>query len=358
MILILSLFLAALAGFSMNRASICTVKAVAELFSSRKAFMFISFGKTIIWIELVTVLLMWLCPDTSVHHQVFEFSWLAIAGGLVFGIGAALNRGCAFSTLSRLGEGELAMLVTVSAMVIGAQMIDSIPGLPMRLDQRTFPAHDQPVAAAALLLLISSAWALREIFRLWQARPSGASLARMFLAARYRLAASAAVIGISNGVLYVLYGSWTYTSAIERELRGLTGHGAEPGLVEWLLFASAWAGVTLSALQRGHLSLDWRPSVAWMWNFLGGLLMGAGTALAPGGNDALLLQGIPSLSPHAVPAYLAMVFGIAIVLVVVRMITGGYMQVRCAGDVCLVENHGKGRRTTEDRSLVDLASPD
>ena len=37
--------------------------------------------------------------------------------------------------------------------------------------------------------------------------------------------------------------------------------------------------------------------------------------MVPGGNDALLFHGIPTLSPHAVPAYLAMVLGIAAVTV-------------------------------------------
>jgi hypothetical protein len=35
-------------------------------------------------------------------------------------------------------------------------------------------------------------------------------------------------------------------------------------------------------------------------------------ALTPGGNDALVLYGIPSLSPHALPAFLTMTLGIAL----------------------------------------------
>ena len=38
----------------------------------------------------------------------------------------------------------------------------------------------------------------------------------------------------------------------------------------------------------------------------------------PGGNDVLLLNAIPGLSPHAVPAYLAMLAGIAIALMVMK----------------------------------------
>ncbi len=40
--------------------------------------------------------------------------------------------------------------------------------------------------------------------------------------------------------------------------------------------------------------------------------MGLGTSLVPGGNDVLLLNAIPGLSPHALPAYLAILVGIPI----------------------------------------------
>lgn len=32
-----------------------------------------------------------------------------------------------------------------------------------------------------------------------------------------------------------------------------------------------------------------------------GKLMGTGAAMMPGGNDGLILLGLPSLSPHALP---------------------------------------------------------
>jgi hypothetical protein len=46
----------------------------------------------------------------------------------------------------------------------------------------------------------------------------------------------------------------------------------------------------------------------------GGVLMGAGAALVPGGNDALVLHALPSLLPHAALAYTAMVAGISCAL--------------------------------------------
>ena len=40
---------------------------------------------------------------------------------------------------------------------------------------------------------------------------------------------------------------------------------------------------------------------------LGGGLMAAGAVMIPGGNDALLVYGLPSGSPHAIVAYVLIV---------------------------------------------------
>jgi hypothetical protein len=55
-------------------------------------------------------------------------------------------------------------------------------------------------------------------------------------------------------------------------------------------------------------------------------------ALTPGGNDALVLYGIPSLSPHALPAFLTMTLGIALGLWVMRACFGIEMRVACRND--------------------------
>lgn len=62
--------------------------------------------------------------------------------------------------------------------------------------------------------------------------------------------------------------------------------------------------------------------------------MGIGIVMTPGGNDSLLLYGIPALSPHALPAYLAILAGIALVFGAARLMGLPLPQVRCTGDVC------------------------
>jgi hypothetical protein len=193
----------------------------------------------------------------------------------------------------------------------------------------------------AVVEIPASAWAARDVWRLWRAWPQGASLSQVLLASPYRLSAAAAVLGISNGVLYALHGSWTYTTAIQREI-GLGGIESEkPGAVQWLLVGSLLAGAIFSAIQRNRFRLAWRPSAAWIQNIIGGALMGFGAFLIPGGNDVLLLEGIPSLSPRALLALVAMIIGIAATIIVIRFVTGEYMRIRCVSDACIVESEAE-----------------
>ena len=73
--------------------------------------------------------------------------------------------------------------------------------------------------------------------------------------------------------------------------------------------------------------------------------MGLGAALVPGGNDVLLLNAIPGLSPHALPAYLAMLAGIGIALIVVKWRGGQWQVVNCSGDQCQESNERQLNRS-------------
>jgi hypothetical protein len=70
----------------------------------------------------------------------------------------------------------------------------------------------------------------------------------------------------------------------------------------------------------------------WLRNLVGGLLMGFGVALTPGGNDALVLYAIPTLSPHALPAFVAMLVGIWLGLWGMRALFAIEMRVACRND--------------------------
>src|SRR5712691_10873401 len=117
--LVVAALLAAILGFATHRASICTVRAVAELMSSRRGFMLASIGKSILWASAVTIpffaVSMMMPPQTGA----WQLSIAAVLGGFVFGLGAALNGACVYSTMARLTDGEGGMLVAIVGFGFG-----------------------------------------------------------------------------------------------------------------------------------------------------------------------------------------------------------------------------------------------
>lgn len=334
-LLLVSLALAALLGFAAHRASICTVRAVEEVLTSRRPFILISFAKTVLWIVAVTSLLLWVLPETGANVVHRPISLPGVAGGLIFGIGAVVNAGCAFSTLTRLGDGQLSMLLSLVGFILGvAGHSFSVFEVPTSASFDHSVAHSEMLTVPWMLGAALLFWAAWETLRLWRTRPAAVTIKALLLTKRYRLSTAALLLGLSNAVLYALHGNWMYTSTLSRGIERALGSGAGPGALLWLLFLAVMVGMALSSWHRGSFRLQWRPDWSWASRVIGGSLMGFGAALVPGGNDVLLLHGIPSLSPHAVPAYVAMLFGVAAALVLMRALGFDLERVDCAGDVC------------------------
>ncbi len=334
-LLLTSFALAALLGFAAHRASICTVKAVEEVLTTRRAFMLLSFAKTVLWVMAVTALLLWALPGATDNLAGWQVSRFGLAGGLIFGMGAVFNKGCAFSTLTRLGGGQLSMLVSLAGFALGVvahSLLDPPDLAPAALtaDSQIAEAGVWPRLVLAALLL----WGLWEVWRLWRSRPAGQGFWASALADRYRLSTAALLLGVSNAVLYALHGSWAYTSTLTRGVQQAMGAAVPPAPIAWLLFFFLVVGMIASAWQRRSFRLRWRPRIGWASYLVGGAFMGFGAAMVPGGNDVLILHGIPALSPHALPNYLAMLVGIAVTLIVMRLIGASLETIDCSGDIC------------------------
>lgn len=332
----LAILLAAVVGFAVHRASLCNVKAVAELLTSKRAHMLGSFLKTMFWVIAVTFVMEFFFHPVSARPLIFwGFSPLALVGGFVFGVGAAVNGGCALGTLGRLGSGELRMLFTLLGLVTGlavggyAQVRQWLPapeGVDFGLSIPPIPA----IVVTAILFL----WALSELWRLWRKRDPNATWREQVLSPGYRLSTAALLLGVANGVLFVMFGSWAYTRTARTAVNHVVMGRPGPSLLYWLLFAALLGGVLLSSLTNKRFALDPRFRPDWLLNLLGGILMGVGVTLAPGGNDVLILHAIPGGSPHALPAYGALLIGTAAGLIVIRALGGTAVRIECTGDIC------------------------
>lgn len=342
-LIVVAILLAAILGFAAHRASICTVRAVAELMSSRGGYMLASMGKSVLWVWAVTIPLFCLMPAAGTGLSGWSLTGFAVLGGFAFGIGAAVNGACAYSTMARLVDGDGKMLAAISGFALGVLGFIMLAGwqwLPRPapapaligslLDRAMLPA----VAVAAIAFV---AWAVYESARLWRTREAGARIVDLLLAPRYRLSTAALLIGLPGALLFAGYGPFGYTATFELVIEGMLGTRNWPPTMRWVLLIAVLAGMLASTLQRRSFRIDWRPRRDWLLNLGGGLLMGLGTALAPGGNDALVLYGIPILSPYALPTFTALAVGVAAGLATMRWCFGIEARVECRNDVFITD---------------------
>ena len=293
-------------GYAAQRGSLCAVRGVEEWIERRSARQLIAFLQCSLWVALATVPLVWLTAGAHLAAALPP-TLTALAGGLLFGAGAALNGGCSFGTIIRLGAGDASYLATLGGMA---------SGIALSLHHGAGSMRPAPIGASLLeapsrlgLLLLVIAGGLLA----WQARRGWPAMADPY---RWPPERAATVMGLTGGLLYAFHGSWAYTVAIERGLGAMmTGGIASPELA--LIFATSVGGAAIGAWQqrvfRARLAARAMPS-----RFAAGLVMGIGASLIPGGNDALVLHGIPALSPHVLVAYPALVAGAAGMIVAAR----------------------------------------
>jgi uncharacterized membrane protein YedE/YeeE len=325
-------------GFAAHRASICTVRAIAEIFTARTVHMLGSILKSALWVIAITLPIFLLVPAAGASVGGWQLTGAAMFGGFLFGIGAAANGACAYTTMARLVDGDVGMLITIVGFAAGIFAFVTL------VDMHWLA---RPVAQPALInsankwLLVPIAglliWAGYEIVKMWRKRPKGATLRSTVFAPQYRLSSAALLIGLSSSVIFFLIGSPGYSATLQNVVEGFIGTRAWPTFQRGMLVVAVLAGMAFSTLQRGSFRIDWRPKRSWLRNFIGGALMGLGTALLPGGNDALILYGIPSLSPHAIPSYAALALGIAAGLLMMRYLLGVQTRAVCKNDLYIIE---------------------
>ena len=337
MTLILYLVIAMVIGFAASRAGLCMVKAIEEILTTHHVYLIIGFVKTVAWVYGVTLTLLLIFNNSFANQLVFEYSHYAVIGGLIFGAGAALNSGCSISTLTRLGTGDMGMavsLIGLSVGLYGAELIRQIVGVSHAKPSILKVNLDSPLFV--LIWLAVLVWMVFEIVRLFK-NSSQSSWYNKIIIEPYRISTAAMLMGISNGILYAFVGPWTYTYLVKNEVSRVvfTKNAIDPhAIVLWALFLALIVGTVLSSMLRRKIKLLWKPNVNWANYFFGGTLMGVGAALVPGGNDVLMFHGMPSLSSHAFPAFIAMLIGVTLTLVILNFCGKDWQKIDCSSDIC------------------------
>jgi hypothetical protein len=343
MTLLAACLFAALLGFAAHRASVCTVRAVAEMFSARTGYMLLSIAKSALWVLAITIPFLWLMPEAVAKVGGWQLTAASLLGGFVFGIGAAANGACAYTTMARLVDGEGGMLMTIAGFTAGVFVFVTLVDWQWMVRPAPQPPMFGSILNVAILFgLALLVWVAYEVVRLWRTRPPGTGVRDLVLAPQYRLSSAAMLIGLASSVIFLLIGSPGYTATLQNVVEGSIGSRTLPSVERVVLLFAVLFGMALSTLQRGSFRLQLRPRPMWLRHAFGGALMGLGTAMLPGGNDALILYGIPSFSPHALPSFVALGVGIALGLLGMRYLLGLDTRVECKNDIYRAELQPRG----------------
>lgn len=313
----LCLLAALLFGYASQKGGLCVVSAIADILERRSMRTFISFFKCSLWVCLVSWPLWWLFAGV---HPAFTFplTLRSVIGGLTFGIGAAINGGCSFGAFTRLAAGDLSFVVSFVAMAIGIAMEHKISWSVDVANVMKGSVIAHPGFGPFALYFVVVIACVREVALLARAG-KGQEITEK----------AAVLVGICGAFLYAFHGLWIYALDPGRliEAGGATR--------EWdiaSLSAAVLVGAGICAVREGsfRLQASWR---AFPFRLTGGVLMGYGAALVPGGNGTLILEGIPALSPHAIPAYAALALGSAVTLLgspTLRLLARSPKQIQCA----------------------------
>ena len=297
--LVIALGCALLMGVAIQRGATCTVAAVNELIDQRRATRLASLLEAALWVG--GGLLVWRALPTAppMLPAPYALNGWTLAGAVLLGLGAFVNQACVFGAIARLGNGEWAYVMTPLGFYAGCWSQGWLFAA----------ARPQPLGAGSALWALPAAAALVfAAYALWRAstpwrrgvNPAGTGWWTPHVAT--------VSIGLSFLALLVLQGAWAYTDALAEAARGMLGAGS----TRLALFASLLAGALWGGWRAGLWKARRPRASSLLRCFTGGLLMGWGSLLIPGGNDGLILLGLPMLWPYAWAAIATMAGTIAL----------------------------------------------
>ncbi|MBW3245465.1 YeeE/YedE family protein [Epibacterium sp. DP7N7-1] len=283
-----------LLGAALNRGSTCAVLATEELLTRRRPARFLSFFEAALWGVLYLTLV---GAGATVRPDWMGWGFV-LGGGALFGLGAAVNGACAFGVVGRIGSGQIEYLLTAVGIFVG------IVGTRFAIPDHDMTTVDQsaalswPLAAGLLITLLLVRY----------------MIAGQRLRAYWRLTIAMGVVGASFVALGQLHQPFPWVSAL--------AHLPAVELYPTLAVVALLAGSASNAAMTGRgIRLKLPTAKGSVRRFGGGTLMGSGIMLVPGGNDSVLLYGMPAGELEAFAAYAAMIATIGLSLIAAGHVT-------------------------------------
>jgi Sulphur transport len=286
---------AALMGYAIQRGGTCMVAALEEVVTKQRASKFVALFEAGLWVAggLVVANLLGGLTMAPASHAIGATT---IMGGAVLGIGALVNRACVFGTIARLGSGDWAFAFTPVGFYLGCLAASPLRSGPVGVAT--------PAPLFSMPSLIVAPLALFAIWRGWGA--FRAICEKRFASHIWSPHQATMVIGLATLAMMLAVGSWAYSEVLTDLARGMSEHT----LPKLVLFAGLFAGALLGGWTAGKLrtALPFPRAIARC--LVGGVQMGCGSVLIPGGNDGLTLVGLPMMLPYAWVALVSMALAI------------------------------------------------
>lgn len=305
-------------GFAMKRGGLCTYAAVTQMVNERRMERMMVFLGVGAWATLLILPLHWMLPSQISLSSVHSNLLMTVLGGAVLGFGAYLNRGCFFGTFVALVSGNLNYVATLLGLSLGV-IVAHVSFSAFISEALEVSAVSEPTLGGYVWLGIMLLFA---IFMTFSVRLSDNNTLRKLLgldSLRLENVLLMILIGLCGAFLYATVSGWNYSdvlSNISLQLVGTQELGASHMAMLCTVFMLI-GGIT-AAVKSKEFRIHKVQVSAIMGSFFGGIFMGSFSLLIPGGNDALLLSGFPSLAPHAFVGYFSMLFSMLVLVYLFR----------------------------------------
>ncbi len=307
-LLCVSVLLAFIMGFAIVRGDICAVAAVNYWINQKRTAYLRAFIAASASAGLALLPCAWFFQDFVTLSKIHPVSTTTLVGGAFFGLGAFLNGACVFGTIAHISRGETNYLGSIVGMFLGGL---SAPFATSNAEVYSTSPLSSPTILAVLVWLAFIGILIHQLF----SRHQLIRLNYFKLTAKYEWdpILSMTVIGMTGGVLYGTVGNWGYLTVLSQDAAKLT-NPYTPSVATPVLTATSalFLGAIVAAWKMHRLNLRKPEVFKFGQKVIAGMLMSVAATLIPGGNDVLLLYGIPSFAVHALVAYLVMLATLAI----------------------------------------------
>jgi uncharacterized protein len=271
-------------GFALNHGSICTVIATRELVSEKRPARFIALVECALWAALVYAIL----EASPTMQQGWSLLGYLVPGAMLLGIGTYVNGACVFGSVGHFGNGHIDFGLTFLG-IFAVSYIESLFGL---LPDQPPTSASVPLGPVLLAIALLAMLALRR------------SASRRSESNFRRLSLSMGAIGITFTLLAVLAPRFSITTS----LGSIISIPVAGAVTSVCMFGGS---LVAARYRKDRFVLEWPTIRNIVRRTLGGILMGLGALLIPGGNDTLLMVGFPMGAWQAALAYLLFVASLA-----------------------------------------------